>query len=214
MFSGRFGGGGYLQEGESALRRRPLVRFETSEKATIVSSTSPQRGEKPRNKKRGVKFEEDSSDIDSDISVARQGKRKRREPSSKGTHPRQVQIKITPMGSSKKIKRRNSSTKMVPLKSVESRVKNRHRKKRGAGGGKGTKKPRMVKGRLQIRVAGYTGVQKIPPSTLIPYLPAVKLRAAAKKMLSQSGAVSKARGKKRKKGTRKKKTAKKKSKKR
>jgi len=50
----------------------------------------------------------------------------------------------------------------------------------------GTGKARVVKGRLNLRVAGYQGVQKIPPSSVIPYIPLTKLRAAAKKVLSKT----------------------------
>lgn len=45
----------------------------------------------------------------------------------------------------------------------------------------------MVKGRVNVRVAGYLGVQKLAPSKLIPYLPATKVRQAAKKALVASG---------------------------
>lgn len=70
----------------------------------------------------------------------------------------------------------------------------RRRRRRGSLAGKtkrtkgGRGKPRVVKGRLNVRVAGYLGVQKLAPSKLIPYLPANKLRQAAKKALVASGA--------------------------
>ena len=49
---------------------------------------------------------------------------------------------------------------------------------------KGTRgRPRVVKGRLSLKVAGYSGYQRLPASSLIPYLPVTKLRAAAKKAL-------------------------------
>jgi hypothetical protein len=50
-----------------------------------------------------------------------------------------------------------------------------------------SKKPRVIKGRVTLRVAGYSGVQKIAPSALIPYLPATKLRQAAKRALGATG---------------------------
>lgn len=50
-----------------------------------------------------------------------------------------------------------------------------------------SKKPRVVKGRVTLRVAGYSGLQKIAPSSLIPFLPATKLRQAAKRALGASG---------------------------
>ena len=48
-------------------------------------------------------------------------------------------------------------------------------------------RPRMLKGRINLRVAGYPGLQKIAPSSLIPYLPLNKLRVAARKALRASG---------------------------
>lgn len=69
--------------------------------------------------------------------------------------------------------------------STASSLMPRKRRSRGGAGGKG--KPRVVKGRVNIRVAGYLGVQKLAPSKLIPYLPATKVRQAAKKALVASG---------------------------
>lgn len=69
----------------------------------------------------------------------------------------------------------------------------RRRRSRGTLTGKtkrtkgGRGKPRVVKGRVNVRVAGYLGVQKLAPSKLIPYLPANKLTQAAKKALVASG---------------------------
>lgn len=48
-------------------------------------------------------------------------------------------------------------------------------------------KPRVIKGRLNVRVAGYLGVQKLAPSKLIKYLPANKVKQAAKRVLLASG---------------------------
>lgn len=67
---------------------------------------------------------------------------------------------------------------------------NRRRKRTGktsSSATSGSKKPRLIKGRVNIRVAGYSGLQKIAPSQLIPFLPANKLRLAAKKALGNSG---------------------------
>lgn len=52
----------------------------------------------------------------------------------------------------------------------------------------GSKKVRVIKGKVNLKVPGYLGLQKVAPSSLIPYLPANKLRQAAKKALSASGA--------------------------
>jgi hypothetical protein len=61
------------------------------------------------------------------------------------------------------------------------------RRRRSGKTSASSKKPRVVKGRVTLRVAGYSGVQKLPPSALIPYLPANKLRQAAKRALGASG---------------------------
>jgi hypothetical protein len=92
-----------------SLRKKPLVRFESSEKATIVDSSMP---------------------------------------------------------SSSRRKRRQSS---------------RGKKKRSAS------RPRVIKGRLNLRVAGFPGVQKFTATSLIPFLPLNKLRTAAGKVLKASG---------------------------
>jgi hypothetical protein len=70
-----------------------------------------------------------------------------------------------------------------------NRRKRRSSGKRSSSSGSsgGSKRPRLVKGRVNLRVAGYSGLQKIAPSQLIPYLPANKLRQAAKKALGASG---------------------------
>lgn len=47
-------------------------------------------------------------------------------------------------------------------------------------------KPRIVNGRLSLKVSGFSGTQKISPSALIPYLPVTKLRAAAKRALNKT----------------------------
>lgn len=94
---------------------------------------------------------------------------------------------LLPTASKKLIKHRNLS---MP------------RRRRSTGAGKkrssGKGKPRVVKGRVNVRVAGYLGIQKLAPSKLIPYLPATKVRQAAKKALVASGTKpSRGRGKKR-----------------
>ena len=54
------------------------------------------------------------------------------------------------------------------------------RKTRAAGG---SKKIRVIKGRVNVRIPGY-GLQKIAPSSLIPFLPSVKVRQAAKRVFN------------------------------
>jgi len=63
-------------------------------------------------------------------------------------------------------------------------------RKRSRGGSRSRRttkgKPRIVKGRLSLKVAGYSGYQRLPASKLIPYLPISKLRVAAKRALSKT----------------------------
>jgi len=47
-------------------------------------------------------------------------------------------------------------------------------------------KPRVIHGRVALRVTGYSGIQHVPASALIPYLPVTKLRAAAKRALGKT----------------------------
>lgn len=71
------------------------------------------------------------------------------------------------------------------MPSAVGRRKKRSGKRSATSGS--SKKPRVIKGRVNLRVAGYSGLQKIAPSSLIPYLPASKLRQAAKRALGASG---------------------------
>ena len=72
---------------------------------------------------------------------------------------------------------------LVSSDSMSPRRKSRgHKQKRKSTKGK----PRVVHGRLSLKVSGYSGYQRLPASSLIPYLPITKLRAAAKKVLGKS----------------------------
>jgi hypothetical protein len=71
--------------------------------------------------------------------------------------------------------------------SMPSAAADKRKRKPGKKNSSTSKKPKVVKGRVALRVAGYSGVQKIAPSALIPFLPATKLRQAAKRALSASG---------------------------
>jgi hypothetical protein len=68
-----------------------------------------------------------------------------------------------------------------------SKRRKRSGKRTSSSVSSGSKRPRVVKGRVNLRVVGYSGLQKIPPSALIPFLPASKLRQAAKRALGASG---------------------------
>ena len=61
------------------------------------------------------------------------------------------------------------------------------KKKKGGKKPSKSRKIRLVKGRVQLRVQGYSGVQHIPSSHLIRYIPSSRLRFAAKKVLKQLG---------------------------
>lgn len=76
------------------------------------------------------------------------------------------------------ISERAQITGSMPAKKTKPK---RSRKK--ASGSSSSSKPRVVKGRVNIKVVGYPGVQKVAPSQLIPYLPISKLKQAAKKAL-------------------------------
>lgn len=170
------------------VKRKPLVRFEASEKATIVSELD---NTTPRSKqtKRSQSSEAGAEDI------------QRRE-----DQPKKVRLQISSMAKVGRKSKKRSVVRMVQVRS-SSRIKRKRGKRAGSGSSK--KKPRMVKGRLQIRVGGYTGVQKIPPSALMKYLPTVKLKAAAKKLLSQSVTSKKSRpASKKRRRTKKRKTTK------
>ena len=54
--------------------------------------------------------------------------------------------------------------------------------RRGGGGGG---KVRIIKGRVRVRVAGYNNLQSISPAHLIRYIPATKVKVAAKRFLNQ-----------------------------
>ena len=62
---------------------------------------------------------------------------------------------------------------------------------------KSTKGIRFVKGRLALRVAGYSGLQRIAPSQLVRFVPLSKLKTAAKRVLLGSVRRSGGSGKKR-----------------
>jgi len=55
------------------------------------------------------------------------------------------------------------------------------RRKRG-----GANKIRFVKGRVQLRVAGYSGTRYLSPSHLVRHIPAAKLRLAARQVLRKT----------------------------
>jgi len=67
-------------------------------------------------------------------------------------------------------------------------------------------KPRVINGRVALRVTGYSGIQHLPASALIPYLPVTKLRAAAKRALGKPKKGSKKSKRRTRRRTRKRKT--------
>jgi hypothetical protein len=56
---------------------------------------------------------------------------------------------------------------------------------------------RVIKGRVNLKLSGYSGVQKIAPVSLIPYLPLNKIRTAAKRVLKANRVPKKSSRKKR-----------------
>lgn len=83
---------------------------------------------------------------------------------------------------------------------------------------KRSNKVRLVKGRLKLKVVGYSGLQTLSPSQLVRHIPASKLRLAARKVLKLEGRSrnkrKKGKSQKRKVGNKRQKGASKKSKRR
>jgi hypothetical protein len=78
-------------------------------------------------------------------------------------------------------RRRVTTTRTTrTTRSVTKRRRTLRRKKRRVRTIKGV---RLVKGRLALRVAGYSGVQHIPPSQLVKFVPLAKLKTAASRVL-------------------------------
>lgn len=71
--------------------------------------------------------------------------------------------------------------KHMPKRRRSPRLSKRRTASRSKG--RGAKKPRLVKGRVNLRVSGYSGIQKISPSALIRYIPSTKIKLAAKRVL-------------------------------
>jgi hypothetical protein len=93
------------------------------------------------------------------------------------------------------------SSERASIVSMPARTRSSKRKRKT----KVTKgKLRVVKGRVNLRLSGYSGVQKIPPGSLIPYLPLNKVRAAAKKVLKANRVPKKSLRKKKRSSRRKK----------
>jgi hypothetical protein len=63
---------------------------------------------------------------------------------------------------------------------------NRQRKHKRRHLGKGLKGVKFSKGRLALRVGGFSGVQRLAPSQLIRFIPLAKLKQAARKVLQKS----------------------------
>lgn len=81
----------------------------------------------------------------------------------------------------------NTERAQLVSSSMPSANKKRRRSGKKTSGTSGSRKVRVVKGKVNLRVTGYSGLQKLAPSSLIPYLPASKLRQAAKRALGASG---------------------------
>ena len=51
----------------------------------------------------------------------------------------------------------------------------------------GSNKIRVVGGKIRLRVTGYQGLQSLSPSALVRFIPATKLRLAARRVLNTQG---------------------------
>lgn len=56
---------------------------------------------------------------------------------------------------------------------------------------KNKKKVTVTAGKVPLRVPGYSGIQSLSASALIPYIPLAKLKLAAKKVLKRAGVAKK-----------------------
>ena len=70
--------------------------------------------------------------------------------------------------------------------STRKTKKRKSGKKKSVGKGK-RKVLRVANGNFSIKVPGFSGLQKFSASQILPLIPVSQLRAAAKRVLSQSG---------------------------
>ena len=75
---------------------------------------------------------------------------------------------------------------MSPRKTRKGRKKSRKGTKRYKGL-KPAKGVRVSKGKVSLRIAGFSGLQKLGASELIRFVPLNRLKSAAKKILKSSG---------------------------
>ena len=78
----------------------------------------------------------------------------------------------------------SDSDSMSPRRRRRSKRKSSRRRKTVRRGLKGV---RVTKGRINLKIAGYSGIQKLGASELIHYIPLSKLKAAAKRVLKRAG---------------------------
>ena len=72
--------------------------------------------------------------------------------------------------------------------SMPRRKKSGNKKKyKGKSASRGLKGVKFSKGRLALRIGGYSGVQRLAPSQLVRFIPLSKLKQAARKVLQRSG---------------------------
>ena len=80
---------------------------------------------------------------------------------------------------------------------TKRRGRKRGRKGKRGRRSRGAKGVRVNKGSVALRVKGFPGVQHLRASALVRHVPAVKLRAAAKKVLGRAPRKASRRGRKR-----------------
>ena len=97
----------------------------------------------------------------------------------------------------------DSDSSMAPRKKGRRKSKKRGVRK-GGKRAKGAKGVRITKGRLNLKLAGYSGNQKVLPSHIVRYIPLNTLKKAARKALGPASHHKKSRkGRKGKKGRKK-----------
>jgi hypothetical protein len=76
---------------------------------------------------------------------------------------------------------------MPPRRALRATRKLKKRGSRKKAHLKPTRGVRFTKGKISLRIAGYSGLQKLGASELVRFIPLSKLKAAAKKVLRNSG---------------------------
>lgn len=78
-------------------------------------------------------------------------------------------------------------TDSIDLSMPRRKRSGKTKKRKGRSAGKGLKGVKFSKGRLALRIGGYSGVQRLAASQLVRFIPLSKLKQAARKVLQRTG---------------------------